>query len=117
MPTPTETPLLGVAVEGSEKAAPHQVESLTLPTFDSFVGETFPVTLFNRSDKGRIECKVTADQPWVTGLGDGTFTVNGAEDTMIRVGVDWQKISLSGVEPNADGIRRVGSDATITIEA
>ncbi len=117
MPTPTEMPLLGVAVEGSEKAAPHQVESLTLPTFDSFVGETFPVTLFNRSDKGRIECKVTADQPWVTGLGDGTFTVNGAEDTTIRVGVDWQKIPMNGVEPNADGIRRVGSDATITIEA
>ena len=118
MPTPTETPMLGVAVEGSEKAAPHQVESLTLPTFDSFVErETFPVTLFNRSDKGRIECKVTADQPWVTLLGDSPVVVDGARDTTIRVGVDWQKISLSGVERNADSIRRVESDATITIEA
>jgi hypothetical protein len=118
MPTPTETPMLGVAVEGSEKAAPHQVESLTLPTFDSFVErETFPVTLFNRSDKGRIDCKVTADQPWVTLLGDSPVVVDGAEDTTFRVGVDWQKISLSGVERNADGIRRAESNATITIEA
>ena len=87
MPKTTDEPVLGVAVEGSEKAAPHQVESLTLPTFDSMNKQEYPVTLFNRSDKGQIECTLTSDKPWVKV--PEKATVNGAADKNVNVSVDW----------------------------
>ncbi len=109
MPEPTAEPTLGVAVEGSEKAAPHQVESLTLPTFDMLSKSTYdkpaageyeyevwtvwdggwPVTLFNRSDKGSITCMMKADQPWVKTL--EFVTVDGTNDVTVFVGIDWSK--------------------------
>jgi len=109
MPEPTAEPMLGVAVEGGEKAAPHQVESLTLPTFDMLSKSTFdrsaagnyeyevwavenggwPVTLFNRSDKGSIACMLKADRPWVKTL--EFVTVDGANDVTVFVGIDWSK--------------------------
>ena len=118
MPEPTAEPMLGVAVEGSEKAAPHQVESLTLPTFDSLSVSRFnrsdaekrttypgepvmsymvwavedggcPVTLFNRSDKGSITCMLKANQPWVRTV--EFVTVEGTNDVTVVVGIDWEK--------------------------
>ncbi len=102
MPKPTDEPTLGVVVEGTEKAAPHQVESLTLPTFGFLSGEKYPITLFNRSDKGRIECTLTVDRPWVK-LSRSKVVVNGAADETVLV----------SVVPNAvkDG------PATVTVEA
>ena len=90
MPKPMDEPTLGVAVEGNEKAAPHQVESLTLPTFDSLNKQVYPVTLFNRSDKGRIECTLTADKPWVKV--PEKAIVNGAVDRTVNVSVDWDAV-------------------------
>ncbi|MBR3505816.1 MAG: hypothetical protein IKO02_02070, partial [Lentisphaeria bacterium] len=104
MPEPAAEPTLGVAVEGSEKAAPHQVESLTLPTFDMLSASTFdpsagqvwtvlnggwPVTLFNRSDKGSITCMLKADQPWVKT--PEFVTVDGTNDVTVFVGIDWNR--------------------------
>ena len=103
MPEPTAEPVLGVAVEGSEKAAPHQVESLTLPTFDSMGRQEYPVTLFNRSDKGRIECTLAADKPWV--VLPEKATVNGASDKTVNVSIDW-KTAPAGT-----------SNATVTVTA
>jgi hypothetical protein len=102
MPKPTDEPTLGVAVEGTEKAAPHQVESLTLPTFGFLAGEKYPVTLFNRSDKGQIECTLTADQPWVE-LSRNKVVVNGATDETVLVSVVANAVA--------------NGPATITVEA
>ena len=103
MPAPTAEPALGVVVEGSEKAAPHQVESLTLPTFSSMTDLEYPVTLFNRSDKGRIECSLKADKPWVKV--PEKVTVNGANDKTVDVSIDWKAVPAGT------------SNATITVSA
>ena len=104
MPEPTAEPALGVAVEGNEKAAPHQVESLALPAFDSMLEQEYPVTLFNRSDKGSIECTVTSDKPWVK-LSREKVTVNGATDRTVNVSIDWKTVPAGT------------SNATVTVAA
>ena len=95
MPKPTDEPALGVVVEGNEKAAPHQVESLTLPTFDSMTDQTYPVTLFNRSDKGRIECHLSATTPSVK-LSREDVVVEGAKDEVVYVSIDWDRVPVGG---------------------
>ncbi len=93
MPEPTAEPTLGVAVEGSEKAAPHQVASLTLPAFDSMSDQKYPVTLFNRSDKGRIECRLTGETPGVK-LSRTDVVVDGAKDETVYVSIDWDRVPM-----------------------
>ena len=95
MPTPTDEPALGVVVEGTDKAAPHQVESLTLPTFDSRSNQKYPVTLFNRSDKGRIECHLAATTPSVK-LSREDVVVEGAKDEVVYVSIDWDRVPVGG---------------------
>jgi hypothetical protein len=110
MPEPTAEPVLGVAAEGNEKAAPHQTESLTLPTFDCMNPQEYPVTLFNRSDKGSIECTVSSDKPWVT-LSREKVTVNGAADRTVSVSIDWKTVpagtSKATVTVAAEGMKPV----------
>jgi len=110
MPELTEDPVLGVAVEGTEKAAPHQVEKLSLPVFDSMSRQEYPVTLFNRSDKGVIECTLASDKPWVE-LSRESVAVNGAADKTVIVSVDWKTIpagtSNATVTVTADGMKPV----------
>ncbi len=109
MPEPAAEPTLGVAVEGSEKAAPHQVESLALPAFDSMSDQEYPVTLFNRSDKGRIECTLKSDKPWVKV--PETAIVNGANDKTVNVSIDWKAApagtSTATVTVSAEGMKPV----------
>ena len=109
MPEPTAGPELGVVVEGNDKAAPHQIESLTLPTFDSMGNQEYPVTLFNRSDKGRIECTVKADKPWVKV--PEKVIVNGATDKTFNVSIDWKTVpagtSNATITVAADGMKSV----------
>jgi hypothetical protein len=95
MPKPTDEPALGVAVEGTDKAAPHQVQSLTLPTFDSMTDQKYPVTLFNRSDKGKIECHLTAVTPSVK-LSREDVVVEGAKDEVVYVSIDWDRVPTGG---------------------
>ena len=91
MPKPTDEPALGVVVEGTDKAAPHQVQSLTLPTFDSLTDQKYPVTLFNRSDKGKIECHLSATTPSVK-LSRENVVVEGANDEVVYVSIDWDRV-------------------------
>ena len=95
MPKPADEPALGVVVEGTDKAAPHQVQSLTLPTFDSMTDQTYPVTLFNRSDKGRIECHLSATMPSVK-LSREDVVVEGAKDEVVYVSIDWDRVPVGG---------------------
>ena len=95
MPKPTNEPALGVVVEGTDKAAPHQVQSLTLPTFDSLTDQKYPVTLFNRSDKGRIECHLSATTPSVK-LSREDVVVEGAKDEVVYVSIDWDRVPTGG---------------------
>ena len=95
MPKPLDEPALGVVVEGTEKAAPHQVASLTLPTFDSIADQTYPVTLFNRSDKGKIECHLSATTPSVK-LSREDVVVDGAKDEVVYVSIDWDRVPTGG---------------------
>lgn len=121
MPQLLEQPLLGVAVEGSEKAAPHQTESLALPVFDSMSGQTYPVTLFNRSAQGSIECRLTADVPYVK-LSRKEVTVNGTQDETVYVSIDWAQapngrkrtefsVSSPGMKPVKIAVETVKADA------
>ena len=122
MPEPTAEPMLGIAVEGSEKAAPHQVQSLTLPTFDSMSNQKYPVTLFNRSDKGKIECRLTSTTPSVK-LSREHVVVDGTKDEVVYVSIDWDhvpigeaatsfSISSSGMEPVKITVKTVKADAS-----
>ena len=95
MPKPLDEPALGVVVEGTDKAAPHQVQSLTLPTFDSMTDQKYPVTLFNRSDKGKIECHLTAATPSVK-LSREDVVVEGAKDEVVYVSIDWERVPTGG---------------------
>ncbi len=95
MPEPTAEPKLGVVVEGTDKAAPHQVQNLTLPTFDFLTDQTYPVTLFNRSDKGRIECHLTVTTPSVK-LSRENVVVEGAKDEVVYVSIDWDRVPTGG---------------------
>jgi hypothetical protein len=111
MPKLTDEPALGVVVEGTDKAAPHQVQSLTLPTFDSMTDQTYPVTLFNRSDKGKIECHLSATTPSVK-LSRENVVVEGAKDEVVYVSIDWDRVptgsaatSFSITAPGMDPVR------------
>jgi len=95
MPKLTDEPALGVVVEGTDKAAPHQVQALTLPTFDSLTDQTYPVTLFNRSDKGRIECHLSATTPSIK-LSREDVVVEGANDEVVYVSIDWDRVPTGG---------------------
>ena len=90
MPVPANAPTLGVAAEGSEKAAPHQIESLTLPDFDSMTRQEYSVSLFNLAQNGSIPCRLSCDKPWVK-MSRGEVTVEGAEDKTVTVSIDWDK--------------------------
>ena len=109
IPEPAAEPALGVAVEGNDKAAPHQVESLALPTFDSMNAQEYPVTLFNRSDKGRIDCVITSDKPWVKI--PEKVSVYGAADKTFNVSIDWKTVpagtSNATITVAADGMKPV----------
>ena len=95
MPKPLDEPSLGVVVEGTDKAAPYQVQALTLPTFDSLTDQTYPVTLFNRSDKGRIECHLSATTPSIK-LSREDVVVEGANDEVVYVSIDWDRVPTGG---------------------
>ena len=122
MPEPTAEPVLGIVVEGSEKAAPHQVASLTLPTFDSMSDQKYPVTLFNRSDKGRIECHLSCETPGVK-LSRTDVVVDGTNDEVVYVSIDWDRvpsgqattsfsISAPGMDPVRVTVKTVKADAS-----
>ena len=95
MPKPLDEPSLGVVVEGTDKAAPYQVQALTLPTFDSLTDQKYPVTLFNRSDRGKIECHLSATTPSVK-LSREDVVVEGAKDEVVYVSIDWDRVPTGG---------------------
>lgn len=91
MPVPAVSPSMGVAVEGNEKAAPHQVNSLALPDFDSMNDQSWTVSIFNRSDKGSFDFELKSEQPWIK-FERSQGTVNDADDEVLKVSIDWTKL-------------------------
>lgn len=81
--TPTESPALGVSVEGSE--ATEQDGNLTLPVFDSLLASEYSVDLFNRGT-GRLDYAVTPSAPWLrVSRSAGTLT----DEARLQVSIDW----------------------------
>ena len=81
--TPTESPALGVSVEGSE--ATEQDGNLTLPVFDSLLVSEYSVDLFNRGT-GSLDYTVTPSAPWLrVSRSAGTLT----DEARLRVSIDW----------------------------
>jgi hypothetical protein len=99
MPTPAAEPALGVVVEGNEKAAPHQVESLVLPEFDSMSDQKYPITLFNRSRNGSIQCHLRATTPSVK-LSREDVMVEGSKDEVVYVSIDWNHVPTGSAATN-----------------
>lgn len=81
--TPTESPALGVSVEGSE--ATEQDGNLALPVFDSLLASEYSVDLFNRG-MGSLDYAVTPSAPWLhVSRSVGTLT----DEARLRVSIDW----------------------------
>lgn len=81
--TPTESPALGVSVEGSE--ATEQDGNLTLPVFDSLLASEYSVDLFNRGT-GSLDYAVTPSAPWLrVSRSAGTLT----DEARLQVSIDW----------------------------
>lgn len=81
--TPTESPALGVSVEGSE--ATEQDGNLTLPVFDSLLVSEYSVDLFNRGT-GSLDYTVTPSAPWLrVSRSAGTLT----DEARLQVSIDW----------------------------
>lgn len=81
--TPTESPALGVSVEGSE--ATEQDGNLTLPVFDSLLASEYYVDLFNRGT-GRLDYAVTPSAPWLrVSRSAGTLM----DEARLQVSIDW----------------------------
>lgn len=81
--TPTESPALGVSVEGSE--ATEQDGNLALPVFDSLLASEYSVDLFNRGT-GSLDYAVTPSAPWLrVSRSAGTLT----DEARLRVSIDW----------------------------
>lgn len=81
--TPTESPALGVSVEGSE--ATEQDGNLALPVFDSLLASEYYVDLFNRGT-GSLDYAVTPSAPWLrVSRSAGTLT----DEARLRVSIDW----------------------------
>lgn len=81
--TPTESPALGVSVEGSE--ATEQDGNLALPVFDSLLASEYSVDLFNRGT-GSLDYAVTPSASWLrVSRSAGTLT----DEARLRVSIDW----------------------------
>lgn len=81
--TPTESPALGVSVEGSE--ATEQDGNLALPVFDSLLASEYSVDLFNRGT-GSLYYAVTPSAPWLrVSRSAGTLT----DEARLQVSIDW----------------------------
>lgn len=81
--TPTESPALGVSVEGSE--ATEQDGNLALPVFDSLLASEYSVDLFNRGT-GSLDYTVTPSAPWLrVSRSAGTLT----DEARLQVSIDW----------------------------
>lgn len=81
--TPTESPALGVSVEGSE--ATEQDGNLALPVFDSLLVSEYSVDLFNRGT-GSLDYTVTPSAPWLrVSRSAGTLT----DEVRLQVSIDW----------------------------
>lgn len=86
MVTPQDSPAMGVSVEGSEVT--EREGKLELPVFDSLLGQSYYVDIFNRG-KGSFDYAVTASEPWVKiSQAKGTVT----EESRILVSVDWEAL-------------------------
>lgn len=81
--TPTESPALGVSVEGSE--ATEQDGNLALPVFDSLLASEYYVDLFNRGT-GSLDYAVTPSASWLrVSRSAGTLT----DEARLLVCIDW----------------------------
>ena len=84
--TPQDSPAMGVSAEGSEVT--EREGKLELPVFDSLLGQSYYVDIFNRG-KGSFDYAVTASEPWVKiSQAKGTVT----EESRIMVSVDWETL-------------------------
>lgn len=87
---PDASELMGVAVEGSERAWPGESNAAVLPAFDSLNRQSRWFEVFKRGSKS-FAFSVSADKPWIR-----FSTVSGTvdEDQRIWVSIDWEKMPV-----------------------
>jgi hypothetical protein len=108
----TETPALGVAVDGSEGSWPDLARAPRLPRFDSFQQEGQAIYVFNRG-KGAFDYSVSVSAPWIS-----YFRPDGPVQTdhQVSVRVDWAKVP-AGMSNGSIKISGAGKEVTVAVEA
>ena len=107
-----ETALMGVAVEGSDKAWPGEKTPPVLPPFDVFNRQERYIEVFNKGTEP-FEYSVTADNPWII-LSHTQGTVAGEQRIGIRV--DWDMLTY-GTLDGAITVHGTGSEVKVSLSA
>jgi hypothetical protein len=85
---PSQKPLLGVSLEGSEKAWPGATEKAILPEFDVYNRQTHYIEIFNKG-KTDFTFRVSTSVKWLKiSKTRGTVT----SDERIWISIDWNKV-------------------------
>jgi hypothetical protein len=101
---------MGVAVEGSEKAATNG--EITLPQFDVFNQQRRYIDIFNKG-KAPFEFSAASDSPWIV-LSETAGTIE--KEKRLWVSVDWSKVP-NGKGGGAVKFTGAGGDVTVKIAA
>jgi len=86
--TPLPDPIMGVAVEGSERAWPGTAEQAALPVFDGLNKKSYYIDVFNKGT-GSFSFEAASNKSWIK-----LSTVRGTveKETRIIVNVDWKAL-------------------------
>jgi hypothetical protein len=107
-----DTACPGVAVEGSEKAWPHDSVALQLPEFDVFNMQERYIEIFNRG-KQPFEYSAKADNPWII-LHHASGTIK--EQQRIPVTIDWSVLTY-GRHKGTITITIAGKEVKVSLSA
>ena len=111
--TPLETPVMGVAVEGSFKSWPGNVAvTAQLPTFDVLNNQSYYIDIFNRG-KGTFHFEVKNSKSWIR-LSEKQGEV--AKEKRIMVSVDWEQAPQGETEAIVE-IREGNTTVPVKVKA
>ena len=111
--TPLETPVMGVAVEGSFKSWPGNVAvTAQLPTFDVLNNQSYYIDIFNRG-KGTFHFEVKNSKSWIR-LSEKQGEV--AKEKRIMVSVDWEQAPQGETEAIVE-IRQGNTTVPVKVKA
>jgi hypothetical protein len=85
---PSDKPLMGVSIEGSEKSWPDASEKAILPEFDVYNRQTYYVEIFSKG-KSEFTFRVSTKNKW---LNISEIRGTAYPDKRIWVSINWEKV-------------------------